>query len=54
MGWGCGGKRFVQAQATTGGQTMVIQKMTIEEWAEAFKKATIDLAKMDIHGVSPT
>mmetsp|Transcript_10933 Transcript_10933/g.26255 ORF Transcript_10933/g.26255 Transcript_10933/m.26255 type:complete len:537 (-) Transcript_10933:213-1823(-) len=48
-----GGKRFLSTpQATEGSTTLVISKMTIDEWAEAFKKATIDLAKMDIHGIS--
>eukprot|EP00286_Rhodomonas_abbreviata_P012625 CAMPEP_0181322656 /NCGR_PEP_ID=MMETSP1101-20121128/19345_1 /TAXON_ID=46948 /ORGANISM="Rhodomonas abbreviata, Strain Caron Lab Isolate" /LENGTH=539 /DNA_ID=CAMNT_0023430585 /DNA_START=37 /DNA_END=1656 /DNA_ORIENTATION=- len=47
-----GEKRFAHAQASSGTQTITISKMSIDEWAEAFKKATIDLAKMDIHGIS--
>lgn len=46
--------RFLSSNAAgqTSGQALTIQKMTTNEWSEAFKKATVDLAAMDVHSIS--
>eukprot|EP00670_Eutreptiella_braarudii_P008479 CAMPEP_0174307080 /NCGR_PEP_ID=MMETSP0810-20121108/887_1 /TAXON_ID=73025 ORGANISM="Eutreptiella gymnastica-like, Strain CCMP1594" /NCGR_SAMPLE_ID=MMETSP0810 /ASSEMBLY_ACC=CAM_ASM_000659 /LENGTH=478 /DNA_ID=CAMNT_0015414025 /DNA_START=145 /DNA_END=1581 /DNA_ORIENTATION=- len=33
-------------------QAPSISQMSMPEWTEAFKRATVDIAKMDIHGIS--
>jgi len=33
-------------------QNVTISQMSLADWGESFKKATIDLAKMDIHSIS--